>query len=172
MDLYLIRHAVAFGRDRESWPDDADRPLTPEGEAEFRPVARALEACIPNPDIEMLLSSPYSRAWRTAEILAEETSWPAPAAFPALEPEVPPRKVFAALRTYEGLDSLALVGHRPSLHEIAAYLLTGHEDGMNIGLKKGGAACLRFGGPPEPGAGKLRWLLTPKILRVMEEEEA
>ena len=167
MDLYLIRHAVAFGRDRDSWPDDADRPLTPEGEAEFHPVARALGCLIP--DVEMLLSSPYARAWRTAEILAEETSWPAPTTFPALETEVPPRKVFAALGTYEGIDSLALVGHRPSLHELASYLLTGHEDGMNIGLKKGGAACLRFGGLPEPGAGKLRWLLTPKTLRLMEE---
>ena len=168
MNLYLIRHAVAFGRDRESWPDDADRPLTPEGEEEFRPAARALGGLIPNPGVEMLLSSPYSRAWRTAEILAGETSCPAPTVFPALEPDVPPQKVFAALGTYEGLDSLALVGHRPSLHELAAYLLTGHEDGMNIGLKKGGAACLRFVGPPEPGAGKLRWLLTPKTLRLVE----
>lgn len=168
MDLYLIRHAVAFGRDHESWPNDSDRPLTPEGEEEFRPAARALGNLIPGPNIGMLLSSPYSRAWRTAEILSGETSWPTPTVFSALEPDVPARKVFAALGTYEGLDSLALVGHRPSLHELAAYLLTGHENGMNIGLKKGGAACLRFAGIPEPGMAKLRWLLTPKALRLME----
>ena len=124
--------------------------------------------CIPGPEIEMLLSSPYSRAWRTAEVLSEETSWPTPTVFPALGSDVPPRKVFAALGTYEGLDSLALVGHRPSLHELAAYLLTGREDGMNIGIKKGGAVCLRFAGIPEPGKAKLRWLLTPETLRLME----
>lgn len=163
MDLYLVRHAVAFGRDYERWPNDADRPLTPDGEEEFRPVARGLGGLIPG--IEALLSSPYERAWRTAELLARETSWPDPGVFPALEPDVPPHKVAAALGTYEGLDSLALVGHRPSLHELAAYLLTGADDGLNIGLKKGGAACLRFDGPPEPGAGKLRWLLPPKVLR-------
>lgn len=163
MDLYLIRHAVAFGRDPGRWPNDADRPLTPDGEEEFRPVARGLVRMIP--EVEVLLSSPYARAWRTAELLDDETPWPVPLVFPALEPEVPPRKVFAALGTYEGFDSLALVGHRPSLHELAAYLLTGAEDGLNIGLKKGGAACLRFDGEPEPGAAKLRWLLTPKVLR-------
>lgn len=166
MDLYLVRHAIAFDRDPGRWPDDADRPLTPEGEERFRRVARSLGRLIPN--TEALLSSPYARAWRTAELLDDETPWPAPDVFPALEPDVPPAKVVAALGTYEGLDSLALVGHRPSLHELAAYLLTGAEDGLNVGLKKGGAACLRFEGPPEPGAGKLRWLLTPKIMLFME----
>lgn len=167
MDLYLIRHAVAFGRDHGRWPNDADRPLTPDGEEGFRPVARSLVNLVPG--VEALLSSPYARAWRTAELLDDETPWPAPVTFPALEPEVPPRKVFAALGTYEGLASLALVGHRPSLHGLAAYLLTGAEDGLNIGLKKGGVACLRFDGEPEPGAAKLRWLLTPKVLRLAEE---
>ena len=172
MDLYLIRHAVAFGRDRGRWPDDADRPLTPEGEEEFRPAARTLGGMIPAPGIEMLLSSPYSRAWRTAEILSEESSWPAPTTFPALEPDVPAQKVLSAIGTYEDFDSLALVGHRPSLHELTAYLLTGREQGINIGLKKGGAACLRFAGIPEPGTAKLRWLLTPKALRLMKGDQA
>lgn len=163
MDLYLVRHAVAFKRDSACWPNDADRPLTPDGEEEFVPLARSLGDLVPG--VEALLSSPYARAWRTAEILADETPWPVPGVFPALEPDVSPRKVFAALGTYEGLGSLALVGHRPSLHALAAYLLTGSEDGLNIGLKKGGAACLRFDGAPEPGGAKLRWLLTPKVLR-------
>ena len=162
MDLYLIRHAVAYKRDYERWPNDADRPLTPEGEEDFRPVARSLGGVVPG--VEVLLSSPYARAWRTAEILDEETAWPAPRVFPALEPEIPPYKVAAALATYPEAETLALVGHRPSMHELAAYLLNGSEDGLNLGLKKGGAACIRFKGAPEPGAGKLRWLLTPQLL--------
>jgi phosphohistidine phosphatase len=162
MDLYLVRHAVAHKRDYERWPNDADRPLTPEGERDFRPMARSLENIVP--EIEVLLSSPFARAWRTAEILDKETSWPTPRVFPALEPEVPSHKVVAVLQTYSGAETLALVGHRPSLHELAAYLLNGSEDGLNIGLKKGGAACIRFKDGIEPGAGKLRWLLTPKVL--------
>lgn len=163
MDLYLVRHAVAFKRDFGRWPDDADRPLTPDGQEDFRVVAGALGRIVPG--VELVLSSPYERAWRTAEILEQETSWPAPGPFPALEPEVPPHKVELALATYPEAETLALVGHRPSLHELAAYLLVGEEDMLNIGLKKGGAACIRFKGSPEPGAGKLRWLLTPQVLR-------
>ena len=162
MDLYLVRHAVAHKRDYERWPNDADRPLTLEGEKEFRAVARSLGNVVPG--VEVLLSSPFVRAWRTAEILNGETSWPAPRVFPALEPEVPPHKITLALATYQEVEILALVGHRPSMHELAAYLLSGSGDGLNIGLKKGGAACIRFGGAPEAGTGKLRWLATPKLL--------
>ena len=35
MDLYVVRHAVAHKRDEDLWPDDAKRPLTPEGEERF-----------------------------------------------------------------------------------------------------------------------------------------
>lgn len=113
----------------------------------------------------MLLSSPFTRAWQTAELLAELTPWPAPEPFPALEPDIPPHEIVAALKPYTGAKSIALVGHRPSMHQLASYLLTGTGEGLDFGLKKGGAAHLRFDGAPEPGAGELRWLLAPKLLR-------
>lgn len=165
MDLYFVRHAVAHGRDPGRWPDDANRPLTPEGEEKFVPVARALAKLAP--EVEVVLSSPYARAWRTAEVLAEQTGWPAPGVFPALEPDVPPEKALIALQTYAEAESVALVGHRPGQHELASYLLTGEAHALEIGLKKGGAALLRFDGFPEPGTGRLRWLLTPKLLRLL-----
>src|ERR671917_2936324 len=96
--LYLVRHAVAHGRDPERWPDDTRRPLTPEGEEEFMGAARGLGRVVP--EVDVLLGSPYERAWRTAEILAEQTGWPAPKEFYALEPEVPPEKLVIALETY------------------------------------------------------------------------
>jgi phosphohistidine phosphatase len=161
VDLYLVRHAAAFGRDPDRWPDDSRRPLTPEGEEEFRLVARGLVGLISR--VEVILSSPYLRAWRTAQILSEVDSWPAPEPSPMLEPTLPPEKAAQELLSYAG--SIAVVGHRPGLHELAAYLLTGEGDGLEIGLKKGGAACIRFDGTPAPGAGELRCLLTPKVLR-------
>lgn len=111
VDLYFVRHAVAFNRDYERWPDDADRPLTPEGENDFRLAAGGLSSVVPR--VEVLLSSPYVRAWQTAEILSGEASWPAPCIFPALKPDVPPHKIELALRTYAEADSLALAGTVP-----------------------------------------------------------
>ncbi len=161
MDLYIVRHAAAYGRDPDRWPDDSRRPLTPEGEEEFRLAARGLARIASRADA--ILSSPYQRAWRTAEILSELDSWPAPEPSPVLEPTLPPEKAALALKDYAG--SVVVVGHRPGLHELAAYLLTGQSDGMEIGLEKGGVACIRFDGAPAPAAGELRWLLTPEALR-------
>ncbi len=161
MKIYLVRHAAAFGRDPDRWPDDSDRPLTPEGEEEFRLAARGLARLVSR--VDAILSSPYRRAWRTAEILSELDSWPAPEPLPALEPTLPPEKAALALEAYQG--SVAVVGHRPGLHELAAYLLTGDDHGLEVGLEKGGVVCIRFDGTPAPGSGELRWLLTPKMLR-------
>ncbi|WP_206751775.1 SixA phosphatase family protein [Rubrobacter xylanophilus] len=162
MDLYLVRHAVAHVRDPERWPDDGRRPLTPRGERKFRAAARGLSRLLPAAEV-VLLSSPYERAWRTARILAEEGAWPGPISLGALLPGARVEETAAALAEHVG--TVVAVGHRPSLHRLAAYLLTREAEGAEIRIKKGGAAYLGFEGPLEPGAGELRWLLTPKMLR-------
>jgi phosphohistidine phosphatase len=163
--LYLVRHAVAHKRDSERWPDDSKRPLTPEGEEEFVGAARGLACVVPEADI--LLSSPYERAWRTAEILTQHAGWPTPQELPALKPDVPPEEAALALEAYADNQSVALVGHRPCLHELAVHLLTGDVGGADMKIKKGGAACIEFDDPPEAGAGKLRLLFTPRVLRTL-----
>jgi len=165
--LYLVRHAVAYKRDPDRWPDDSERPLTPEGEEYFSEAARGLGRIVP--EVEVLLSSPYERAWRTAEILAGRAGWPAPEKFPALEPEVPPEKVVLALQSHAGRRSIALSGHRPGLHELAVYLLTGDTEGADMKIKKGGVVCIEFDDTPKAGAGKLRCLFTPKVLRSLAD---
>jgi phosphohistidine phosphatase len=163
--LYLVRHAVAHKRDAERWPDDSKRPLTPEGEEEFVGAVRGLARVVP--EVDILLSSPYERAWRTAEILTQHAGWPAPREFPALEPDVPPEKADLALETYADRQSVALVGHRPGLHELAVYLLTGNAGGADMKIKKGGVVCIEFDDALEAGAGTLRWLFTPRVLRTL-----
>ena len=163
MYVYLIRHALAHKRDPERWPDDSKRPLMPKGEETFAEAAHGLALIVP--EVEVLLSSPYERAWRTAEILAEQAGWPAPEKLPALEPNVPPEKVVVALQTFQRKQSIALTGHRPCLHELAVYLLTGDVGDADMKIKKGGVVCIEFDDAPKAGAGKLRWLFTPKVLR-------
>jgi phosphohistidine phosphatase len=166
VDLYVVRHAVAQKRDENIWPDDSERPLSTEGEEKFRRAAKGLLRLVP--EVGVVLSSPFTRTWRTAEIL-EQLGWPAPVPCEELEPDYPPYKVLGALARYEGLDTVAIVGHRPGLHELVSYLLTGDilgEDcGSRVQIRKGGAARLSFDGLPEPGVGSLEWVLTPKALR-------
>ena len=163
MEIYLVRHAAASERDPDCWPDDSERPLTLKGEAEFRLGSHGLAQVVPR--VDAILSSPYRRAWRTAEILTQHAGWPAPQEFPAMEPDVPPEKAVLALETYADRQSIALVGHRPCLHEMAVYLLTGDTGGADMKIKKGGVVCIEFEDAPKAGAGKLRWLFTPKVLR-------
>ena len=162
----MVRHAVAHKRDEHLWPDDAKRPLTSEGEERFRRAARGILRFVP--EVGLVLSSPFVRAWRTAEIL-EQMGWPAPARCEELEPGCPPHKVLSVLARHEDLDSVAIVGHRPGLHELISYLLTGdmigEECGARVQIKKVGVACLSFNGLPELGVGSLEWVLTPKALR-------
>ena len=165
MEIYLVRHAAASERDPDRWPRDKWRPLTPEGEEEFRLAARGLARMVPRADV--ILSSPARRAWHTAEILSELDSWPAPKPLPvvaASRRRASPEKATLALEDYADAKYVAVVGHRPRLQELAAYLLTGERDGLEIKIRKGGVMCIRFDGAPAPGTGKLRWLLTPKAL--------
>jgi phosphohistidine phosphatase len=155
---------VAHKRDTDLWPDDSKRPLTPEGEERFRRAAKGILRLVP--EVGVVLSSPFVRAWRTAEILEQE-GWLAPVPCEELKPDYLSQKVLNALARYSDLESVALVGHRPGLHELVSYLLTSDTDGARIQIEKGGAVRLSFDGLPEPGAGYLEWLLTPKVLQAI-----
>ena len=159
MELYLVRHGIAFEHDPARWPDDRDRPLTDEGESKFRRAARGLERIVGSVDV--VLSSPLIRAWRTAELLGEEAGWPAPVVCEALEPDRTAAAAVTALDAYRRAERVALVGHERLLGEVIGHLLGEGVDA--IPLKKGGAAMIELTGDDA----ELRWLLTPKIERVL-----
>ena len=161
MDVYLIRHAAAQDRDETDWPDDALRPLTKSGKKEFRKAARGLRRLVGR--VDLVLSSPFSRAWQTAQILRDEARWPKPTAQPALGADAP----VAGYRETFGestAKSVALVGHEPGLSHFAAQLLLGEDAAAFFDLDKGGVACLRI----EPGEAqdraRLLWLADQKSL--------
>ena len=107
MDLYLVRHATAAD-DVTRWADDRDRPLTAEGEKRFRRAARGLGVLVPRVDI--VLSSPFKRAWQTAELLEQSAGWRQPVELGALEAGRAPAEVLQALQDYASSASVALVG--------------------------------------------------------------
>lgn len=162
MDLYLVRHAIAEPRDAERWPDDSQRPLSSDGSELFRFASRGLRRL--GIGVEAVLTSSYLRALQTALILAEEAGWPDAELCQAFEP---PSGVDAAVHVLESRpeSSLAAVGHQPELAELASFLLATSEHAVRLELKKGGVMCLHFPERPAPGAGILRWSVSPKILR-------
>ncbi len=106
------------------------------------------------------------RAWHTAELLAEDATWPTPEEFRALEPPTPATECLQALQAREE-STLALVGHEPQLSGLASLLLAGSERSLLLELKKGAVMCLRFDGVPAAGAASLRWSASPKVLRAV-----
>jgi phosphohistidine phosphatase len=162
LDVYLVRHAYAAHADRARWPDDALRPVTEEGAERFREAARGLAWLVP--DLDLMLSSGYARAWQTAELLHEVAGWPAPEECPALEPGRPASEAVDALHARTA-RAIALVGHEPHLSQLLSLLCTGSDEGVQLELKKGGAAALAFAGAVKPAAAEPRWIVSPKILR-------
>ncbi len=94
MNLYFLRHAKAFPRGPKYRPD-SKRPLTREGEKTMRQAAagiRRLEL-----SFDLILASPYLRALRTAEILADAYDSKKLFVTPHLAADADPREVVAEI---------------------------------------------------------------------------
>ena len=158
--LYLVRHAIAAERGEE-YPDDSKRPLTSDGAAKFRKAARGLAEL--GVEVEAILTSPFTRARQTAELLAAELSGhPQVIEVASLEPGMRFEQLVDALKEHRGCATLALVGHEPGIGAAAARLI-GSETALEF---KKGAVCridVEACPPSEPGA--LRWFMTQKILK-------
>jgi phosphohistidine phosphatase len=159
--LYIVRHAIAAERDAERWPDDRQRPLTERGEQRFRKIARRMRWLAPH--IDAVYSSPLARAWRTAEILAETSHWPAPITLQALEPGVASADLLASLRDLRPGNDVAVVGHEPNLHELISLLLAGRRGEAFVEMRKGGMALLELDADLTPGKAHLLWVLPPRL---------
>jgi phosphohistidine phosphatase len=162
MELLLIRHAIAFERNRRRWPDDGARPLSPAGIKRSRKAAAGLKGLWKIPD--RLLTSPLARARQTAKILTEVAGWP----LAEIAPELGPGEGAAAMLTLLGKDRskrIAIVGHQPDLSALLAASLLEENGDLPIEIKKNAVACLSFDGRAGVGRAALKWLATPRMLR-------
>ncbi len=164
MELLILRHAIAFPRDASRWPDDAERPLTPEGVRKARQAAAGLKRIAARP--ALVLTSPLVRARDTARIFAQGARWPEAVECDALSPARDPMELLAQLRRHGGkAGCIAVVGHQPHLGRLLALCLRGEARPETFELKKGAVARLEFDGPPRAGRGMLTALLPPRALR-------
>ena len=159
MRILLVRHADASRRDPARWPDDSLRPLTDKGRKRHRRVARRLRRRGFAPT--RILSSPWLRAWETAEITSLGTRGPAPLTCEALAGSPDLAELERALGDHDEQTVAAFVGHEPWLSEFAALLLTGDSAGLTIAFDKSGVMGI-LTPALQPGAGTLEFFWRPK----------
>jgi phosphohistidine phosphatase len=163
-ELYLVRHAIAEERGDE-WSDDAKRPLTSSGMSRMKKAVRGLKRL--DVSIEVILSSPLVRARQTAEILSAGLD-PNPTIvnLESLAPGGTHTALIADLQKHARKCRIALVGHEPSIGELAARLIGSRHA---IAFKKGAICRIDLDEIPPSGPGDLRWFLTPRILRGLKK---
>jgi phosphohistidine phosphatase len=162
LEVYLIRHGIAGERGKD-WPDDSKRPLTPEGLVSLRKEARALNKL--GITFDQIVSSPLVRTRQTADVFSETLKGhPEIVLSDALAPAGTPAAIIQEISKHVRKARLALVGHEPNLGELAGELIGAR---VPLEFKKGGICRIDFEVLPPKGTGRLRWFITPKMLRKM-----
>jgi phosphohistidine phosphatase len=161
-ELYLIRHGLAAERG-ENYPDDTKRPLTSEGMQKLRKEAKALLAL--DVTFDVVLTSPLTRTRQTADIIAAAFKTAPPIVnMPSLAPGGTHNSIIEELTKHHRRHRIALVGHEPGIGELAGRLI-----GLRrpLEFKKGAICRIDVAALPPTGPGRLRWFLTPRILRML-----
>lgn len=165
MKLLLVRHAIAEERSdfAKTGKDDHLRPLTDEGRKKMRQAAKGLrEIC---PEIDLLATSPLTRAAQTGAILDSVYGGLKEVEIEELSPEATPTDFLLWLRKQKA-ETIAAVGHEPSISLIFSWFLTGTERQI-LSFRKGGVCLLDFPGEVGAGTATLLWALTPGQLRAL-----
>jgi phosphohistidine phosphatase len=163
-ELYLMRHGIAAERDSLGASDDESRPLTPEGKLKLRAIAKGLGRL--KVEWDWVVTSPLKRAVETGDIVIEALGPTAARdTCEALAPgELSAHKVISFLSQHPERSSVLLVGHEPSISQLASELV-GASHSANFAFKKGGCCMITFDGFPSKSPGLLAWWLTPRLLR-------
>jgi phosphohistidine phosphatase len=115
MDLILWRHAEA-----EPGVPDLERSLTVKGQKQARRMADWLSSQLP--DSCRILVSPALRTLQTAEALGRKFKL-----YPELAPGAEAEDVLKLANWPASKEAVLVVGHQPTLGQVAALLLTGEE---------------------------------------------
>jgi phosphohistidine phosphatase len=166
MNLYILRHGIAVDQGTPGYENDADRPLTREGERKLQRIARAMKAL--DLDIDLILTSPYVRARQTAECVAELLKLSRKLEFTnTLTPGGDSSQLVELIaRRQPPPENVLLVGHEPYLSGLVSLLVAGAE-GFAVVLKKGGLCKLSVDALMHGRCAAISWLLTPKQMSLM-----
>ena len=162
MNLYIVRHGIAVEVGVGGVRRDADRCLSDEGRQKTLAVGQGLKNLGVKP--EVLLTSPLVRARETAELIASVHH-------PALPVEIsdslaPGGDFMELVRSLNERTAAEVmwVGHMPEVYEWVSLFIGGGTN-LSFTFKRAAVACIRFGGSPRVGGGRLDWLIPPGVLR-------
>jgi phosphohistidine phosphatase len=160
MQILFVRHATANPAGRGG---DAARKLTDKGIQEARMLAGALEAMGVSAD--KVLTSPLVRAAQTAAILGQRMG-AAVGETDLLGPGGDRDELRSVLKQLaaEGVQTVALVGHTPTLEQMIGELIAG-SPAVGLSLSKAGAALVELA--DNARSAELRWLLRRSQLELM-----
>ena len=166
MNLYILRHGIAVDHGTPGYENDADRPLTPEGEHKLGRIARAMRSL--ELGLDLILTSPYARARQTAERVAEVLKLEKKLEFTdTLTPGGDSRALIELISRHpKAPENVLLVGHEPYLSGLVSLLVAGKE-GFWVVFKKGGLCKLTIDSLEHCRCAALVWLLTPKQMGLM-----
>lgn len=162
----MLRHAIAVERGTLGFKRDSERPLTEKGARRMRSVARGMRVL--GIEFDIVLSSPYTRAKQTAEIVVKVFKCPEKLIFSEnLICEGDSRALVKEIgSSYGNFQSVILVGHEPYLGEFMSVLLTGG-GGLSVDFKKGGLCKLEVDSLTYGKCAVLKWMLTPSQMAGM-----
>lgn len=165
MDLYFMRHGIAAAGSDPGTRSDRERALTQKGIKRMRKAARGLRALgIP---FDRILTSPLKRSRQTADLAAQALKMEDRLEeVQELSPGGSIQELLSRLGAFEGKKHLLLVGHEPLLSETVSFLISGAQK-TEMRLKKGGLCCVTVDNLPAKKGALLRWMLTPKQLRLL-----
>jgi phosphohistidine phosphatase len=166
MKLLLIRHGEAQNKAdfAHLCDDDALRPLTRRGRRRMKRAAKGLSNTLAQ--IDILASSPLTRARQTAKLVTTAYDKLKPVEIAALAPGKKPPLLLKWLTQQDENATIALVGHEPDLGIQTGWLMSGLDEAL-VRFKKGGACLLECDGRAAPGHCRMIWLMEPGQLRRM-----
>ena len=154
-----MRHGIA--EEVSSTGRDRDRVLTEQGLDNSREAGKAMRKL--GVKFDAIFSSPYPRAWQTAEGVAKELEQrDLLQEMEEFGAEASATSALQRLSGVKGHASMLVVGHEPILSQLISMLLSGSPS-LSIAMKKG-AVCKLTCVRPEAGGCRLDWLMTAKQL--------
>jgi phosphohistidine phosphatase len=150
MDLILWRHAEA-----EDTSPDMARVLTAKGRKQARRMGEWLDSQLP--EACKILVSPAVRTMQTAEGLGRKFK-----VVQALAPEASPEAILQAANWPNSKEPVLIVGHQPTMGQVAALLLTGQAQYWDV--KKASAWWIVQREPKDPESVYLKAVMTADLI--------